>query len=300
MTEHDLENIITAYDEGSFLKAARKLYVTQPALSQSIRKLEKQLGEKLFVCLGNRVEPTELCSHIVTLGRPVYNQWMEFQKKTDSLLRESRNSITVISSEGILISFLLDAIQRFKKTHKDIRLQIMERRTTEAEIELLEGKADLGLFSSALSGKHIVSVPILPTEYYLVIPGTHPYAASHPALGLGCDGYADLRDFQTSEFVFLRSVNSGHHEQMRIFEEAGFTPKAGIETATSNTLIDYVQSGLYCALIKSCYAQYYADLSNVRCYRLNLASARGYIYACRSNAQPFTPIIEDLLDEIRA
>lgn len=298
MTERDLENIITAYDEGSFKKAAEKLFLTQPALSQSIRKLEGLLGDKLFICRGNRVEPTELCRSIAESGRPVYHQWLEFQKKTASLINKSRKSVTIISNEAILTSILFPAVGRFKLSHSDIQFQILERKTAEAEEELALEKADLGLFSLKLRDSRITSVPVLPTEYYLAVPDSHPYAASHPSTGLPEAHTADLRDFASSEFVIPRSSSRSQAEQMRIFEEAGFLPKSGIVTATVNTLISYVQSGLYCALIKSCYASNYASLPGISYYRLDLPAAKGFIYACRPSAAPFSPVVEELLNEI--
>jgi len=299
MTERDLENIITAYDEGSFQKAAAKLYVTQPALSQAIRKLETQLGGKLFLCRGNRVEPTELCAGLVACGRPVYRQWMEFQKKTEQLLNDRNDSVTVLSSEAILTSVLFPAIKKFKLDHEDIRFQILERKSMEAEKELAEGKADLALFAQDLGSSRIVATPILPTEYYLAIPDAHPYAKKHPFTGFDTMEYADLRDFKEDEFVLPRHLNRVYAEQMRIFEEAGFTPRSGIETAVSSTLISYVQSGLYCALLKSCYAGNYSDLQGISYYRLDLKSARGFIYACRPAGEPFSPVIEELLREVK-
>lgn len=299
MTERDLENIITAYDEGSFKKAAEKLFLTQPALSQSIRKLEGILEEKLFICRGNRVEPTELCRNIVESGRPVYHQWLEFQKKTASLISRSKKSVTIISNEAILTSILFPAIGRFKLSHDDIRFQILERKTAEAEEELSLEKADLGLFSLKLRDSRVVSVPLLPTEYYLAIPDSHPYAASHPFQGLHQAETADLRDFASSEFVIPRSSSRSQAEQMRIFEEAGFTPKSGIVTATVNTLISYVQSGLYCALIKSCYASNYVSLPGISYYRLDLPGSKGFIYACRPASVPFSPVVEELLKEMK-
>lgn len=298
MTERDLENIITAYDEGSFRKAAEKLFLTQPALSQSIRKLEKQLGEKLFHCRGNRVEPTAFCASLVELGRPVYHQWLDFRKKTASLLDDSRRSVTVLSNEAILTSILFPAIQRFKLTHGDIRFQILERKTAEAEAELSAGRADLGLFSLALRGSRIVSVPVLPTEYFLAVPNCHPYVPAHPSGGPDAAVFADLREFASSEFVIPRTSSRSHAEQMRIFAEAGFEPRSGIITATVNTLISYVQSGLYCALIKSCYADSYTDLPGISYYRLDLPAAKGFIYACRPASVPFSPEIEELLKEL--
>lgn len=299
MTERDLENIITAYDEGSFRKAAEKLYITQPALSQSIRKLEGLLGGKLFICRGNRVEPTELCRNIVEAGRPVYHQWLEFRKKTESFIGRSKNSVTIISNEALLTSILFPAIGRFKLTHNDIQFQILERKTPEAEAELALEKADLGLFSLKLRDSRVVSVPILPTEYYLAVPCSHPYAAAHPFRELDKAEYADLKDFETSEFVIPRKTSRSHAEQMRIFEEAGFLPRSGIVTATVNTLISYVQSGLYCALIKSCYATNYVSLPGISYYRLDLPTAKGFIYACRPAGVPFSPVVGDLLEQIK-
>ena len=299
MTERDLENIITAYDEGSFKKAAEKLFLTQPALSQSIRKLEGILEGKLFICRGNRVEPTELCRNIVESGRPVYHQWLEFQKKTASLINKQKKSVTIISNEAILTSILFPAIGRFKLSHKDIQFQILERKTAEAEEELSLEKADLGLFSLKLNDSRVVSVPVLPTEYYLAIPNSHPYSASHPFPGLENAEYADLKDFSASEFVIPRNSSRSHAEQMRIFEEAGFIPRSGIVTATVNTLISYVQSGLYCALIKSCYASNYVSLPGISYYRLDLPTSKGFIYACRPASVPFSPVVEELLKEIR-
>ena len=86
MQLRDIHYVLAAADEGSFSKAAVKVHVSQPALSQLIQRLEDELGVKLFVRKSNRVTLTpagkifyEDGKVILALSDPLIHEMNDFQ-----------------------------------------------------------------------------------------------------------------------------------------------------------------------------------------------------------------------------
>jgi len=78
MTYKDILYVVSTYEARSISAAAKSLYISQSALSQSIRKLEDELGMLLFIRAGSRLEPTKGCDFFVARGREVLRIWSRF------------------------------------------------------------------------------------------------------------------------------------------------------------------------------------------------------------------------------
>lgn len=300
MTEHDLQNIITVYDEGSFLAASRKLFISQPALSQSIRKLERQLGTKLFTLEGNRIHPTRICKSIVAMGRPAILKWTAFQSDVDRLLTQKQIGLRVIAPGDILISIIFPSSDRFRLSYPDVNVTLSEMPMSSLYEHMENDTEDL---SFVLRGEPVSKyqfTPVLTVEYYLAVPSSHPYALKHPFRGFHDMDTVDLKDFYKDPFVLPKHGHNSYDLFMHVFQEAGFLPNVGFEAATVSNLREYVYAGKALTFVTSYFARSHPHEKKACYYRINLSTANPTIYAVRSlNAQP-SAIVDAFIKAVSA
>ena len=300
MTERELEHIITAYDEGSFLAAAKKLFISQSALSQSIRKLERQLGTKLFTLDGNRIRPTKDCKSIVTLGRPVSLKWAAFQSDVERLLTADQLGLRVIASGDLLVSVILPSTDRFRLTYPEVNVSLSEMSTVTLYEHLENDTEDMGFIQRVEPSPKYQMTPVLSTRYCLAVPASHPFARMHPFRGVHDMETVDLASFRDEMFAIPRSGHNSRGSFLDIFREAGFFPNIAFEAATIPNMREYVFAGKALTLVTSYYVSTHMQEKRAAYYRLNLRSTERTIYAVRSlNARP-SAIVDAFIKEVAA
>lgn len=300
MTEHDLRNVITAYNEGSFLAASRKLFVSQSALSQSIRKLEKQLGATLFINSGNHVKPTKLCHQIVARGNRVLAVWDSFEVDVRHFLTESLPGFCILAPTGILLSAVLPVLGPFQEIYPDVDIRLMEKSKSSIYEHLNQNPEDLGFVPDSHPGNTFQMIPVFTTQYYLAVPDSHPYAKAHPFRGFERIETACLSDFKNESFAVPAENYTSFKAFMLLFEEAGFKPKAVFESYFPSALRGYVNAGKALTLVNSYVAKRQFDSENISYYAIDLPGSIRTVYACHSKEVPLSPIQEELIKKITA
>lgn len=134
----ELERFITVVDEGSFTKAAKKLFLTQPALSQSIARLEKEVGATLISRIGKRIRITKDGQVVYTLALHIQKLW---QKVKDP--KNRNQGLERVYSIGLFDNAALKLASFFKShfAKQNIRFEI----TIDRSESLLHGMQQ-GLF----------------------------------------------------------------------------------------------------------------------------------------------------------
>lgn len=123
--------------EGSISSAAKKIFVSQPAISKSLKKLEEELNVELFYRTLTGVTLTEIGETLLFYVENAYNSILTAERILieNRALDKGKISIGVPSYIGSF--FLFDYIEQFKKEHPSIQIKIVSRSTKEM-IELLE------------------------------------------------------------------------------------------------------------------------------------------------------------------
>ncbi len=133
---------------GSFSKAAKTLYVSQSAISQTIKQLEHELNQQLLIRLprGIKLSPSGevLFSHI----EPAFNLISSGEKQLSLLENLQKGSITISASDTICMYYLPIYIKKFISIYPNINISISNK-TTDETIELLKkGIVEIGLINS--------------------------------------------------------------------------------------------------------------------------------------------------------
>jgi LysR family hydrogen peroxide-inducible transcriptional activator len=178
MTLLQLSYVIELSQHDSFSLAARRLHISQPALSLQISKLEEELGMKLFKRSPNRVALTaegELFAgkarELLQLAGNLKDLPFELGKKPEGELR-----VGVISTLApYWFAMFLD---QFGQEYPNIRLTVRELKTEEIISQLKNGQLDAGFISTPVSAPGMVFRPLFYEKFYLYVSEQHELYAS--------------------------------------------------------------------------------------------------------------------------
>lgn len=242
MTYKDILYVITIYDEGSFSAAARKLYISQSALSQAIRKLEQEFGMDLFIRSGGSSEPTRSCHVFVEQGRPVLQAWNQFESEMHIYAKREHSDLTV-GLPALLLKNLLPFFEpKFKELCPDTSIELLEDRSNALEKLVTQDAIDLCIVRGPLQNSALDSIRVLQPELLLAVPKDHPFCQRHPYKGLDQLEAVDLTELKDEAFSLLK------HQRVEyvwpsLFQAAGFEPKIYRFSSMWSNIVAYIQSG---------------------------------------------------------
>lgn len=140
--EH-LRYFVEVAKSGSFSYAAKKLYVTQPNISQAIFRLEEELGVKLFERSHQGVKLTEIGLLIFQRAEDVISKIEEIKAIANEAMAATPEKIVISASKSICTTFLPKTVIQFSALYPDIQLEIVEGGAEQIVTNVLHHKADI-------------------------------------------------------------------------------------------------------------------------------------------------------------
>lgn len=225
-----------------FGKAAERLHMAQPPLSQAIRQLEAEIGAELFARTTRQVDLTPA-------GEAFYADALRVLRDIDESVRRvqriaaGRSGVLRLGLTGAAAYRQLPQIaQVVKRELPDVVLEIhTEMLTPEQETALIESRIDVGVLRPPVRREGVTSRSIGREPLVLVLPEQHPLAGK-PSVGI-----ADLR---SENFIMYAAPGSIVNEAVvRSCLAAGFNPHREHEVAGTSILLSLVAAGLGIALV---------------------------------------------------
>jgi DNA-binding transcriptional LysR family regulator len=177
MTLRQLEMFVAIEEARSFSKAADKLHVAQPSVSQQIRALEEELGERLLVRLRNRkMYVTEAGKTLRRHADHILRQVEILRMEISALTKEPAGEIRMGIGGHQLLWMLTPALGRFKLKFPKIRVDLVNS-TTPQIIELLKSSTlDLGVVTFPVESDKIRTELLYSEEMVVAVQKSHPLA----------------------------------------------------------------------------------------------------------------------------
>src|SRR3979490_91784 len=161
--------------EGSFSRAAERLYRTQPAISLAIRRLEDSLGQPLFVRGARPVRLTDAGTLLKDYAERLINLRDEVKKGLSELEGLERGELSLGVNESN-IHALLPALAKFREEHSGVQVRVHRMFSRDIPHEVLNYRLDLGAISYVPRDPQLQATEILKDELSLVVPPKHPLA----------------------------------------------------------------------------------------------------------------------------
>lgn len=259
----ELQVFLTVAREGSFSRAAERLYRTQPAVSLTIRKLEDGLGQSLFVRGARPVRLTDAGTLLRDYAERLVNLRDEVKKGLSELTGLNRGELSLGVNESS-IHALLPALGRFRTLHPGIQIRVHRMFSRDIPHEVLNYRLDVGAISFVPREPLLQATEILKDELTLVVPPKHPLSKRKEV---------DVTDLENESFV-AHSVESPFRRRViELFGRNRTTLNMPMEMPTIESIKRFVQMGMGVAIVPRMCVAWEIDhgwMKEVKVRQLNL------------------------------
>jgi len=244
MELRELRYFVAVAQHHNFSRAARQMHVSQPALSEQIRKLEDELGTPLFERTSRGALLTDAGEAFLPHARSVLAGADVAIESVRMVSEGVAGTLTLGFIDSAALGIMPPLIRHFTARYPGVKLRLREL-GTKRQLEALEtGEIDVGIVSGpvwnpALAGQRIATESLL-----AALPPEHPLAGSETVR------LADLRDDGFITYPADRGA-ALYEETLRLCHAAGFAPVIVQEASEIYTICGMVAAGLGVALVPS-------------------------------------------------
>jgi len=244
MELYTMRYVLAVAEHENFSLAAQACHVGQPALSQQIAKLERELGVALFTRNSRGAALTQAGEAFVRRAREILqlSEALESEMALHAGLRRGTLNLGLITSlQCIDFGALLSA---FCASYPEISANIVQSGTHDLVRQLGERKIDLAFLNRPLSGLPggLEFLKLGEDEYHLAVPDDHPLAKRERV---------SLTELKEERFIFHQAGQVAAELCLKACREAGFEPNIVCRSASPTTGMYMVQGGLGVALLPS-------------------------------------------------
>lgn len=235
MTLSELRYIVAVAQEKNFRRAAEQAFVSQPALSLAIQKLEEELGVQIFERSRTEVSLTQIGEQIVAQAQRV----LEEAALIREIASQGKDQLIGPLKLGAIYTtgpyLLPELIPVLRKKAPEMPLEVEENLTANLEGLLLNGKLDVVVVALPFNISGVMTLPLYDEDFSVLIPADHHWA----------DKQQIFAEELTNEKVLL--LNSGHCFSNQVMEACPELNRKGSEVLQGNsleTIRNMVASGL--------------------------------------------------------
>jgi DNA-binding transcriptional LysR family regulator len=242
MELRQLQYMLKVAEERSFSKAAQKLYLSQPSLSQCIQRIEQQLGLPLFDRSTTPLSLTYAGEVFVETARRMLNLNHQLQTQIQEIVDFKKGRLTVGISNTRGSFFLPNILPLFCKKFPGIELILEEGTLAELEDLAMKGVTDLSFVTLPLSTPHFICEPLLTENIVLVVPRSHPLyklASNRPPWP-----QIHLADLREEPFILLKKGRNLRKIADQCFINSGLNPRIIFESQSPETVLSLVKAGM--------------------------------------------------------
>ena len=260
MTTQQLTYVIAVADSQSISKAAEKLYVTQPSLSQYIHSLEKQLGIKLFDRSVTPIKLTDAGALYVEWARKLLAMEESMNNALSDLMGLETGSVRIGASSFRVRCLLARSIAAFHAKYPGIHLSIQEADMKQLRDKLTAGEIDFAIGSGEFDEKSFHVETLAEERFYLAVAPSNPLTGNLPDPLSAEDIIQATPKFLRQPPVDLSLVkdeafvaaNAGEYDRETLYavcRQCGFTPDIEYSVQTIETVFSFVCSNMGIALL---------------------------------------------------
>ena len=242
----ELQVFLTVAREGSFSRAAERLFRTQPAISLGIRKLEDSLGQPLFVRGSRPVRLTDAGVLLKEYAERLLNLRDEVKKGLSELEGLKRGELSLGVNESS-IHALLPALSQFREMHPGVQVRVHRMFSRDIPHEVLNYRLDVGAISFVPRDTQLQATEIRKDELTLVVPLKHPLAKRREV---------EVEDLANETFIGHIVESPYRRRVIELFARNRTTLNMPIEMPTIESIKRFVQMGMGVAIVPRMCAQW--------------------------------------------
>jgi DNA-binding transcriptional LysR family regulator len=250
MDINQLEVLVAVANEKSFSRAAEILNRTQPAVSQAVRRLENEIGEKLFDRSSKDGTLTSAGEVLLEYARQMLNL-RETAQTAIRDLRDLHQGKVVLSANEHTVFFLLPLIKEFRRLHPQIKVEVKRGVASRIPSEVMNREVELGIISFKPNDISVKSLPVISDELTLIVSPKHLFAGKSSV---------SIKELGIETFIAHNAISPYREQVIEAFEKHQTPLNISVELPSLEAIKRLVKMGVGIALVPKITAQ--AELDN--------------------------------------
>ena len=259
MDINQLEVLSVVARERSFSRAAEVLNRTQPAISQAVRRLEQEVGEKLFD-RSSKDGTLTLAGEILL---DYAKQMLNLRQTAHTAIREMRDlqhgKVTISANEHTVF-YVLPVIERFRKLYPQIKIEVQRGVASRIPKEIMAREAELGIISFKPNDSSVVSVSVFTDELALIVAPTH-FLANRESVS--------VKELGEENFIAHNAPSPYREKVIETFEKHRTRLSISVELPSLEAIKRLVEKGVGVALVPKLTAQNEIDGGKLKALSVN-------------------------------
>ncbi|MBS4215209.1 LysR family transcriptional regulator [Neobacillus rhizophilus] len=244
-----LHYFIAVAEELHFGRAAQRLNMSQPPLSQQIAQLEKELEVELFKRTKRHTELTPAGKYFLEQAYEILNKIEKTSMDVRKIYQGEKGQL-YIGYTGILSKLLLQLIRTYRSRYPKVEVVLQHLSSANQIRSLYENKIKLGFVCPPIESSTLNSRLVGYAPFVVAIPSTHPLARDTSPLS--------LKELESEPFIMAHRKNEpGYYDTIiSICNRAGFSPKVVQEAEGIFTILTLVSTGMGLSLVTNLTLEY--------------------------------------------
>lgn len=239
MNAEATETFLRIVSSGSITRAARSLGLSQPALTERLRALEREVGADLFVRTRRGVHLSEAGRALLPHAERAAGALEEGRRAVDRVQRGEVDRLALGSAPAVSTYALPGALRRFQLAHPGVHLSVRTGHSEEILELVLSEEVDVGIVRE-IRHPDVEVEPLYEDELVLVVDRAHPFTER---------GRIRIADLAREHLVTFDRASSYNELTQALFREAGVVPRGVIELDNVEAAKSCVARGLGVALL---------------------------------------------------
>jgi LysR family transcriptional regulator, hydrogen peroxide-inducible genes activator len=240
MEIHQLRYFVAVADEGSFSRAAAKVRVAQPSLSQQIRKLEAELGQPLFDRLPRSVVLTEAGRCLIDYARQILASIGDARRCVGDLKGEVAGRVAVGAIPTIAPYVLPGLVVTFQKHYPDVILEVVEDVTDGISRRIETGELDVALASTCRTSPTLRREPVGTEPLLALVPEKHSLAKKD---------LLEFDDLKSQRFLLLHEMHCLSQQVNHLLESRRLRPQIALAGSQLTTIANMVAASIGISIV---------------------------------------------------
>ncbi len=286
--------ILAIWREGSFSKAAERLYISLPSLSASVKRIEEKISVPVFNRSTTPVSLTEAGEQYVKYALEIEEKEKDFERYIADYTNLLTGSVR-IGGSSFFSSFMLPfMISEFNKKYPNVNFEVFEDSTKNLIEKLALGNLDIIIDNAVINDETTSSVVCTSETLLLAVPRDwevneklkdYRLTAKDVKKGkhLSQKFSVSLKDFSEYDFILLNPENDTGRRAKELFEKHSINPRTSFFLDQQVTAYNISVTGMGISFVSDTLVKYMGAETGLYYYRLSDKEISRNIYFCKKN-----------------
>ena len=258
MNTLEFEYVLAIVNEGSFSAAAKKLCISQPALSSYVGRIESNIGAQIFDRSVSPIRTTKIGDAYIEYAKKMILQFNDFKKYVADMNDMRKGRIVIGSTPCFTSCYLPDTVSSFIKKHPGIEIEIVDGRIPDIAQMAVDGDVDIFITPPGTDDRIFDVRDVFDENVYLAVPenweindSLREFAVSHKNIINRSDNGSpiELSGFDGMPFILLADDQHIHKIAERAFTRYNITPNTVMHVSQMVTSFAFTLAGAGASLI---------------------------------------------------